>query len=168
MVTKGLFVRLEAKEGKANEIESFLASAVSLVKLEPATKAWFANRVGLTHYSIIDMFDDEAGRDAHLNGEVAKGLMQVAPESAYCRAIPTGSKSWRRVPLEGLAFLTSAISLMGPSAASAAKKSRAAGASRIADRNSPSGRATLAAAISTRFFVTILSRIVGISLIENG
>ena len=80
MVTKGLFVRLEAKEGKANEIESFLASVVSLVKKEPATKAWFANRFGPSHYGIIDMFDDEAGRDAHLNGEVAKGLMQVAPE----------------------------------------------------------------------------------------
>ena len=32
-------------------------------------------------------------------------------------------------PAEGLAFLTSAISLIGPSAASAAKKSRTGGAS---------------------------------------
>ncbi|HTE27347.1 putative quinol monooxygenase [Flavitalea sp.] len=80
MITKGLLVRLEGKEGKDDEIESFLASAVPLVKQEPATIAWFANRFGPSAYGIIDVFEDEAGRDAHLNGDVAKGLMRMAPE----------------------------------------------------------------------------------------
>ena len=46
MVTQGLIVRLEAKAGKAKEIEEFLESALELVRQEPATTAWFAVRFG--------------------------------------------------------------------------------------------------------------------------
>src|SRR5438105_15601266 len=38
MVTKGLLVRLEAKHGKEAEVEQFLASALPLVHVEPATQ----------------------------------------------------------------------------------------------------------------------------------
>src|SRR5947207_1559322 len=72
----------------------------------------------------------------------------------------TGSKSARMMPLLGLAFLTSAISLMGPVAASGAKKSRTGGAFMRRVLNSASGTAHLARAISARLVVTIVSRIV--------
>jgi quinol monooxygenase YgiN len=31
-------------------------------------------------YGVFDTFDDEEGRDAHLNGEIAKALMASAPD----------------------------------------------------------------------------------------
>ena len=31
-------------------------------------------------YGVFDTFNDEAGRDAHLNGDIAKALMAKAPE----------------------------------------------------------------------------------------
>ena len=47
---------------------------------EPATIAWLGIRLGPTTFAIFDAFPDEAGRDAHLSGKVAKALMEKAPE----------------------------------------------------------------------------------------
>ena len=78
MTAKALYVRLEAKSGKEGEVEAFLKSGASLVDDEPATVAWFAIRMGPSTFGIFDAFDDDAGRDAHLSGEVAKALMAKA------------------------------------------------------------------------------------------
>ena len=78
MVTKGLLVRLEAKAGKEADVEAFLKSALPLVEQEPATKAWFAIKFSPTEYGIFDVFPDDAGRDAHLAGPIAKALMANA------------------------------------------------------------------------------------------
>lgn len=78
MVSKGLLVRLEVKSGKDAEVESFLQSALPLVRQEAATTAWFALRFGRSEYGIFDVFPDEAGRDAHLSGPVAKALKEQA------------------------------------------------------------------------------------------
>src|SRR5205809_5136301 len=80
MTTKALFVRLEAKPGKENEVAKFLRDAQGLVQQEPATTAWFAIRLGSTIFAIFDAFPDDAGRDAHLSGNVAEALMEKAPE----------------------------------------------------------------------------------------
>jgi len=80
MVSKGLLVRLDAKWGKGDELEEFLQSALPLVRQEQATTAWFALRFGRSDYGIFDVFADDAGRDAHLNGPVAKALMERADE----------------------------------------------------------------------------------------
>lgn len=80
MVSKGLLVRLEAKAGKDDELEEFLRSALPLVRQEAATTAWFALRFGRSEYGIFDVFPDEAGRDAHLSGAVAKALRERAGE----------------------------------------------------------------------------------------
>lgn len=78
MTTKGLLVRVEAKPGKEAEVEKFLRSALSLAQQEPATTAWFAIRFGQSEFGVFDVFPDDAGRDAHLNGAIAKALMENA------------------------------------------------------------------------------------------
>jgi quinol monooxygenase YgiN len=75
-----LYVRLEAKPGKEDEVAKFLQGALPLVDAEPATTAWFATRMGPSTFGIFDAFPDEAGRDAHLSGKVAAALMAKAPE----------------------------------------------------------------------------------------
>lgn len=80
MVTVALFVRLEAKPGKEDEVESFLKGGLAIVEGEPATIAWFALRLGPTTFGIFDAFPDEAGRQAHLSGQVAAALMAKASD----------------------------------------------------------------------------------------
>ena len=80
MTKLALFVRLEAKPGKAAEVESFLRGALPLVEQESATLAWFGIRLGPTTFGIFDAFADESGRQAHLSGKVAAALVAKAPE----------------------------------------------------------------------------------------
>jgi quinol monooxygenase YgiN len=75
-----LYVPLEAKSGKEKEVADFLKSALPLVEDEPGTVTWFAIQEGPSSFAIFDTFDDEAGRDAHLNGKVAAALMAKADE----------------------------------------------------------------------------------------
>jgi len=80
MITEALFVRLEAKAGKEDEVEGFLKSGLALVQEEPDTIAWFAIRMGSSTFGIFDAFPDDAGRQAHLNGRVAAALMAKASD----------------------------------------------------------------------------------------
>jgi quinol monooxygenase YgiN len=80
MVSKALWVRLEAKPGKEAEVEKFLRGGLSIVQEEPATTTWYALRLGPSTFGIFDTFSDESGRQAHLNGRVAAALMAKASE----------------------------------------------------------------------------------------
>ena len=80
MVKLALFVLLEAKPGKEADVESFLRGGLPIVQDEPATIAWFGIQLGPTTFGIFDAFPDEAGRQAHLSGQVAAALMAKAPE----------------------------------------------------------------------------------------
>lgn len=80
MVKVALYVRLEAKPGKEAEVESFLRGGLAVIQQEPATTAWFALRLGPSTFGIFDAFPDEAGRQAHLSGQVAAALMAKASE----------------------------------------------------------------------------------------
>lgn len=75
-----LYVPLEAKPGKEKEVAEFLKSALPLVQAEPGTVTWFAIQEGPASFAIFDTFNDEAGREAHLNGKVAAALMAKAGE----------------------------------------------------------------------------------------
>lgn len=81
-IAKGvaLWVRIEAKPGQEAAVEAFLREGVALVRDEPATMAWYAVRLGPSTYAIFDVFPDEAGRQAHLDGEVAARLTARASE----------------------------------------------------------------------------------------
>ena len=78
MLKLSLFVRLEAKPGKENEVADFLQQGLQLAHQEATTPLWFALRLGPTTFAIFDAFEDEAGRQTHLNGPIAKALMDNA------------------------------------------------------------------------------------------
>lgn len=80
MAKYALYVSLKAKPGKESEVEAFLKQGAEMSKKEKGTVAWFGLKEDEGHYSVFDTFDDEAGRDAHLNGEIAKALMAKAEE----------------------------------------------------------------------------------------
>jgi quinol monooxygenase YgiN len=79
MLTRSLFVRLEAKPGKEEEVAAFLNQGLQLANAEPGTAVWFALRLGKQTFAVFDSFHDEAGRQAHLDGPIAKALMAQAP-----------------------------------------------------------------------------------------
>src|SRR5436190_9738302 len=80
MLSLGLFVRLEAKPGKEQDVANFLAQGLQLAHQEATTPLWFALRLGPSTFAVFDAFADESGRQAHLNGAIAKALMANAPD----------------------------------------------------------------------------------------
>jgi quinol monooxygenase YgiN len=78
MTRFALYVPLKAKPGKEKAVADFLRSAVPLVNAEAGTISWFAIQEGPSSFAIFDTFDDESGRNAHLNGKVAAALMEKA------------------------------------------------------------------------------------------
>jgi quinol monooxygenase YgiN len=75
-----LYVRLMPKPDKIQEIEAFLKQGAEMAKQETGTLHWYAIKEDDGAYSVFDTFEDEAGRDAHLSGEIAKALMAQADE----------------------------------------------------------------------------------------
>ncbi|HEX5120728.1 MAG TPA: antibiotic biosynthesis monooxygenase [Pseudonocardiaceae bacterium] len=75
----GLLVLLEAKPGKEGELAAFLEQGRALAEAEPGTVTWYAFQVNESTYGIFDTFETEDGRQAHLNGEIAAALGQIAP-----------------------------------------------------------------------------------------
>jgi quinol monooxygenase YgiN len=75
-----IWAQLEARPGKEKELEEFLKSAQPLAESEPLTLTWYAIKLGPGKYGIFDTFADENGRNAHLNGPIAKALFAKADE----------------------------------------------------------------------------------------
>ena len=71
---------LTAKAGKEQEVEDFLKSAQPLAEREAGTTTWYALKLGDGRFAIFDTFKDEAGRNAHLTGDIAKALFAKAEE----------------------------------------------------------------------------------------
>ena len=80
MAKHALYVSLKAKPGKAAEVEAFLKQGAQMSKAEAGTVSWYGIKEDDGAYAVFDTFDDEAGRDAHLNGDIAKALMARADE----------------------------------------------------------------------------------------
>jgi len=76
----GLLVMLEARAGKEGDAEAFLKSAQPLALNEKGTLKWYAFKLGPGKFGIFDTFANEAGRNAHLTGEIAKALTARADE----------------------------------------------------------------------------------------
>ena len=80
MAKYALYVSLKAKPGKEKDVEAFLKQGAEMAKKEAGTVNWYGLKEDEGSYSVFDTFNDEAGRDAHLNGEIAKALMAKASE----------------------------------------------------------------------------------------
>jgi quinol monooxygenase YgiN len=80
MTQHALYVQLEAKPGKEQEVATFLSSARTMINDEPDTTAWFALKMGPRTFGIFDAFANERGREAHLQGKVASQIMSRAPQ----------------------------------------------------------------------------------------
>ena len=80
MVRVALLVRLQAKPGKESEVARFLEDGLALANQEAATPIWFALKFGPAAFGIFDAFADEAGRKAHLGGQIAAALMAKASD----------------------------------------------------------------------------------------
>jgi len=78
--TIGLLVIMKAKPGKEQAVKHFLQGGLQLVNREPQTVAWFAFQIDKNTFGIYDTFEVEAGRQAHLKGEVAKALLANADD----------------------------------------------------------------------------------------
>ena len=76
----GVLALLEAKPEKGGDLGRFLEEGRALAVAEAGTVTWYAFKVGETTYGIFDTFEDEDGRQAHLDGEIPKALARVAPE----------------------------------------------------------------------------------------
>jgi quinol monooxygenase YgiN len=80
MAKQAIWVMLKAKPGKENDVEAFLKQGAAISNDEPLTVTWYGVKLGPGTYGVFDTFDNEAGRDAHLSGEIAKALMANASE----------------------------------------------------------------------------------------
>jgi quinol monooxygenase YgiN len=81
MAKLALYVELKAKPGKEAEVAAFLKQGAEMAKAEKGTVHWYGfkeDKGGV--FGVFDTFNDESGRDAHLNGEIAKALMAKAEE----------------------------------------------------------------------------------------
>jgi quinol monooxygenase YgiN len=79
-VKYGLLVTLEAKPGRADDLAGFLNTGRDIAVAETATVTWYAFRISEKVFAVFDTFDDEAGRQAHLDGQIPVALGQVGPE----------------------------------------------------------------------------------------
>ncbi|MDQ1720086.1 MAG: hypothetical protein QOE71_873 [Pseudonocardiales bacterium] len=79
-VDRGLLALLEAKPGKGDQLADFLRQGRELAAAETGTVTWYAFKLSETTYGIFDTFEDEEGRQAHLNGQIPAALGTVAPD----------------------------------------------------------------------------------------
>ncbi len=75
-----IWAEVEAKPGKEQAVAEFLKSAQALAEKEQGTLTWYAVKLGGANFGIFDTFADENGRNAHLNGEIAKALFAKAKD----------------------------------------------------------------------------------------
>jgi quinol monooxygenase YgiN len=80
MAKYAIYVSLKAKPGKEAEVEAFLKLGAEMSRAEAGTVTWYGIKEDDGAYAVFDTFDDEAGRDAHLTGPIAKALMAKADE----------------------------------------------------------------------------------------
>ncbi|HET8536925.1 MAG TPA: antibiotic biosynthesis monooxygenase [Solirubrobacteraceae bacterium] len=78
--TLGILALLEARPGRSEALAAFLEQGRELALAEEATVTWYAFKVDETTYGIFDSFASEAGRRAHLEGEIPRALAQIGGE----------------------------------------------------------------------------------------
>ena len=85
MITKALLFRFESQTDE-DTMDTFLEDLATDVSWEKATQAWFGIRYMRGEFGMYSVYDDEAGREAHLQGEPAKKVF--AAEHKLMNAAP--------------------------------------------------------------------------------
>lgn len=80
MAKYAIWVMLKARPGKEDDVEAFLKQGAAMSLDEPQTVNWYGVKIAPGMYGVFDTFDDEAGREAHMAGEIAKALMANAAD----------------------------------------------------------------------------------------
>lgn len=75
-----LYIKLEARPEKRQELEIFLKKTLPVVKEEDETKTWYAFKAAENIYVIFDTFSSQYGRDAHLQGKAVEALHHVSDD----------------------------------------------------------------------------------------
>lgn len=79
-LTLGILALVEAKPGREADVEAFIKGGQAIVEQEPGTRVWYGFRVDERTFGIFDAFEDEAGRQAHLAGQIPAALATAGPE----------------------------------------------------------------------------------------
>ncbi|WP_328997896.1 antibiotic biosynthesis monooxygenase [Kribbella sp. NBC_00709] len=79
-IDRGLLALLEAKPGKEAELAAFLEQGRELAVAEEGTVTWYAFRLSETTFGIFDTFENEEGRQAHLDGPIPVALGKIASD----------------------------------------------------------------------------------------
>lgn len=81
MVTVGLMIRVEAKSDKVAEVEAMLKAAVEHVAKENKAVVWLSLCMGPTTFAVIDVFHEDADRQAHLDANF--GALRIAARALF-------------------------------------------------------------------------------------
>jgi hypothetical protein len=79
-VRLGILALLEAKDGAGDKLAAFLEAGREIAVAEEGTVTWYAFKISDTTYGILDTFETEDARNAHLSGQIPVALGQVAGE----------------------------------------------------------------------------------------
>lgn len=77
---KAILAKIVAKPEHVTDVQNLLTSALHLANQEAETTTWFSFKLNETTFGIFDTFANDHGRDAHLNGEIARALLSKADE----------------------------------------------------------------------------------------
>ena len=80
MIKLAFLAKFEARPGKEEEVAKFLHFACEMANKEPTTINWYAFRMSHNTFGVFDTFNDEAGRQKHLNGPIGQALIAKTPE----------------------------------------------------------------------------------------
>jgi quinol monooxygenase YgiN len=79
-LTLGILALVQAKPGREAQVEAFVKAGRDIVEQEPGTRVWYGFRVDDSTFGIFDAFEDEAGRQAHLAGQIPAALAGAGPD----------------------------------------------------------------------------------------
>ena len=89
MITKALLFRFESQTDE-DTMDTFLEDLATDVSWEKATQAWFAIRYMRGEFGMYSVYDDDAAREAHAQGESARKVF--AAEHKLMTAAPRVTK----------------------------------------------------------------------------
>lgn len=83
---KAFYIHIEALPGKEEEVLQMPCDIRACMESEPATGPWFAVRLALSTFAILEAFPDLAGRQAHVvggGGDIFRDLERMNAILAY-------------------------------------------------------------------------------------